>query len=99
MAVQKFLTTLYANNIYIYGTYRLTARDGFPGVKDGYYTPVEQSAANTSVTNPLLISRTKIDQALANGWLTQQEYDETISYIPVPTAEQQALMDEVATME
>lgn len=97
--ILKFRTSTYANNIYLYGVERLTARDGFAGVADGYYTPVEKLAGETTVTNPKLISRAKIDLALANGWITQQEYDETIAFIPVPTEAQLEQMNLVAEME
>lgn len=99
MAIFQFMVSQYAMNIYLYGSYRLVARDGYPGVRDGYYTPVQKFAAETSVTKPLLISRKKIDEALANGWISQVEYDETISYIPVPTEEQLLVMQEVSRLE
>lgn len=74
--VLGFRTSTYALNIYIYGTNRLTARDGFVGVADGYYIPVEQYAANN-------FTRDAIDNALAMTWINQIEYEETIGYIPV----------------
>ena len=67
-------TKTYALAIYQGGTNRLTARDGFVGVASGYYTPVQQYAAAN-------YTQYQIDQAYANGWLTEQEYLETISYI------------------
>lgn len=70
-----FRTSTYAMAIYWWGTNRLTARDGFSGVANGYYTPVQQYAANN-------FTRADIDEAFSNGWLNQQEYDETIAYIP-----------------
>ncbi|MBH0159891.1 hypothetical protein [Fictibacillus sp. 26RED30] len=73
MAVYTFKANSYAMKVYLYGSERLTARDGFAGVPSEYYVPVEQSAAK----NFTLI---ETDKALANGWITQQEYDETISY-------------------
>ena len=75
MTILVFRTSSYALSIYSFGTNRLTARDGFSGVKDGYYTPVEQFAANN-------LSQNVIDNALAMDWITQQEYDETIALIP-----------------
>lgn len=72
--IYPFRTSTYARNIYLYGTNRLTARDGYPGVATGYYVPVEQYAANA-------FSTAQIDNALAQGWINQQEYDETISYV------------------
>lgn len=76
MAVYTFRTSTFARNIYIYGTERLTARDGFNGVPTEYYIPVEQHAAVT-------YTHAQIDNALSKGWINQQEYDETIAYIPV----------------
>lgn len=61
-------------NIYLYGNNRLTARDGYPGVATGYYTPVEQYAAANYTLE-------QIDNALAQGWINQTEYDETIGYM------------------
>lgn len=71
--VLAFRVQTYARAIYVYGTNRLTARDGFPGVAEGYYGPVEQYAATT-------YTQDQLDLALASGWITQQEYDETMSY-------------------
>lgn len=73
MAVLAFRTSTYARQIYLSGGNRLTARDGYPGVPADYYTPVEQYAA----ANFYLY---EIDNALAQGWINQQEYDETIAY-------------------
>jgi hypothetical protein len=74
-----FRVSSYAQGIYIFGNNRLTARDGYSGVADGYYTPVEQYAG---------INYTKlvIDNALTQGWISQQEYDETIAFIPAETS-------------
>jgi len=72
-SILPFRTSTYARAIYVYGTNRLTARDGFPGVAEGYYTPVEQYAAANYTT-------AQIDLALAYGWLTQTEYDETMAF-------------------
>jgi len=71
-----FRTITYAKAVYVYGTNRLTARDGFPGVADGYYTAVEQYAAQT-------YTQAQLELALACGWLTQIEYDQTMSYVVV----------------
>lgn len=71
-----FKTSSYALSIYSFGTQRLTARDGFTGVAAGYYTPVEQFAANN-------LALDVIENALAQGWINQQEYDETIALIAI----------------
>lgn len=70
--VLSFRTSTYARNIYQFGTERLTARDGYNGVATGYYTPVEQYAADNYTT-------AQIDNALVQGWINQTEYDETIA--------------------
>jgi hypothetical protein len=70
-----FRTSNYALGIYMYGTNRLTARDGFTGVSAGYYTPVEQYAANN-------FQRSDIDNAYAMTWINEQEYDATLALIP-----------------
>lgn len=77
MAIYEFRTSTFARNIYHFGVERLTARDGFGGVPAEYYIPVEQwAAANYTLAD--------FDNALAQGWINQQEYDETVYYIPVP---------------
>lgn len=76
LTILPFRTQTYARAIYVYGTNRLTARDGYPGVADGYYTPVQQYAAQT-------YTLAQLDLALASGWITQTEYDETVAFIPV----------------
>jgi hypothetical protein len=75
MPIYAFLTSTYAMNIYLYGTQRLTARDGYSGVREGYYIPVEQYAANKFRLD-------QIQNALNSGWITQQEYEETLVYNP-----------------
>jgi len=76
--VLGFRTSTYALNIYVYGNNRLTARDGFTGVAEGYYTPTEQYAATD-------LGQAVIDNALAMTWINAQEYAETIALIPVVT--------------
>jgi hypothetical protein len=72
MAIYTFRTNTYARNIYLYGTERLTARDGYNGVPAEYYVPVEQKAAE-------LYSNEQIGNALTQGWINQTEYDETMA--------------------
>ena len=62
----------YAKAIYVYNTNRLTTRDGYPGVAVGYYTPVQQYAADTYTMDQL-------DLALASGWITPQEHADTLA--------------------
>lgn len=58
----------------LYGRNRLTKRDGFDGVRAGFYSTIEQSIAR-------LLTESQINTAFANGWLSQQEYDEVMSYV------------------
>lgn len=74
MIVIPALVTSYATAVYLQGTRRLTARDGISGIPASYYIPVEQHAAST-------YSLTDIDYALAQGWINQTEYGETVAYI------------------
>jgi uncharacterized XkdX family phage protein len=55
--------------IYLYGTTSLTV------IPTSYYVPVEQYAATTYTAD-------QINAALTNGWITQQQFDETESYVP-----------------
>jgi len=70
--VLSFRTSTYARNIYVYGVERFTARDGYGGIPTDYYIPVEQYAADNYTT-------AQIDNALAQGWINQTEYDETMA--------------------
>jgi predicted RNA-binding protein associated with RNAse of E/G family len=63
------LVSDYAIDIYIYGSRTLA------NIPTDYYIPVEQYAATTFTADEL-------QTALANGWITQQQYTETESYIP-----------------
>lgn len=74
--VYLFKTSSYAINIYMYGTNRLTARDGYVGLSSmDYYIPVQQYFANRFTMDNL-------NNALAQGWINQQEYNETLIYMP-----------------
>jgi uncharacterized protein (UPF0303 family) len=72
MAAQilSFMVSTYAMEIYIQGTNTLTA------IPSSYYIPVEEYAA-TNYTG------IQIEQAWSNGWITAQQYQETMSYVPV----------------
>jgi len=72
-SILPFRTQTYARAIYVYGTNRLTTRDGFVGVATGYNVPVQQYAVTTYTV-------AQLDLALASGWITQIEYDETMAY-------------------
>lgn len=75
-SILPFRTETYARAIYLYGTNRLTTRDGFPGIADGYYIPVETYSAGK-------YSLTQINLAYSNGWLNETEYNETVVLMPV----------------
>ena len=80
MAILGFRTSTYARNIVTYGTCRLTARDGFVGVAEGYYTPTEQYIANN-------YDKETIDNALVMTWINEIEYNEIIALIPIVSAQ------------
>jgi len=68
MTVYPFRTSSYARAIYLYGT------TTFSLIVQEYVEPVKQYAAVT-------FSLAQIDNALLVGYITQQEYDDTIAYI------------------
>jgi hypothetical protein len=72
--VYSFLVGPYARKIYIDGTQRLTARDGFSGIPAEYVQPVKQYAADK-------FTRGQIDDALAKSYIDKQEYDDTIALL------------------
>ena len=69
MAVNGLLVKAYTVNIYRYGNRT------FSSIPAEYHEPVKQYAA----TN---LSLQEIDNALAQGYITQQEYGETVTLIP-----------------
>jgi hypothetical protein len=71
LLILPFMVSSYADAVYKYGTFRLTERDGYPGVVATYREPVKQYAAEN-------YTEVQIDNALSKGWITQQEYDETM---------------------
>lgn len=72
MGVYPFRTRTLAAAIYLDGTQRFTARDGFSGVPADYVIPVETYAAATYTTGA-------IQNALGQGWINQEEYDATVA--------------------
>lgn len=72
MPIYSFLTSSYARDIYLYGNRRFTDRDGKTGIPLAYHQPVKQYAADTYYID-------QIENALAQTWLLQQEYDDTIA--------------------
>jgi hypothetical protein len=67
MAIYSFRTSAYARDIYLYGNRR------FSDIPTEYHEPVKQYAAQN-------FTQEQIDYALAQSWITQQEYDETMAY-------------------
>jgi ribulose bisphosphate carboxylase small subunit len=61
------LVKAYAQAIYLDGTKK------FSEIRPEYAEPVKQHAA-------LNYYQEQIDNALAQGWITQQEYDDTMAY-------------------
>lgn len=77
MAIYTFLTSSYAMGVYRFGNKSLHAGATVPMIPVEYYIPIETFAANTWD----MLSH---NNALANGWINQLEYDETIALIPLP---------------
>lgn len=69
-----WLTSSYAMAIYLYGTRRFTARDGYSGIPTSYHEPVKLYAA----TN---YSMSQINNALMDGYINETEYNETLAYM------------------
>lgn len=69
MPIYASLTALYAKAIYIDGT------KTFPQIREEYVPYVKQYAADTYTVE-------QIDNALASGYISQQEYDDTIALKP-----------------
>lgn len=91
MAVYSFRTGTYARAIYIYGTQRFTARDGYAGIPLEYHEPVKQYAATNYY-------KSEMETALANAWITQQEYDETMAYMTADSPNQQLITGNTETI-
>lgn len=67
MAVKSYLVSRYAYNIYVYGTTR------FESVTLEYHEPVKQFAAANFYPY-------EIQNALTQGWINQEQYDQTMAY-------------------
>ncbi|WP_010502834.1 hypothetical protein [Paenibacillus elgii] len=68
MANLPFLVSTYSRNINIFGKERFTPRDGCKGIPESYHSDVAGYAARNYYIDDL-------DKALAQGWISQQEYD------------------------
>jgi hypothetical protein len=66
MPVYAWKTSTDARNIYLYGTRT------FADVAAAYVIPIKTYAAENFTT-------VQIDHALAEAWITQQEYDDTMA--------------------
>lgn len=83
--IYNFRVSTYAKAVYVYGTNRLTARDGYNGIATDYVEPVKEYAATGLVNGtPYPVGATGFtdDQllfALASGWITQDEFDATMA--------------------
>ncbi|MBU3098393.1 MULTISPECIES: DUF4073 domain-containing protein [Clostridium] len=88
VTILPFRVVPYVRAIYANDTNRLTTRDGYPGVAAGYYEAVKIYAATGLVNGAPYIktfagyTKEQIALALASGWLTQQEHDETVNQMP-----------------
>lgn len=69
MPIYQSLVVAYAKAIYLDGTKR------FADIRADYVSYVKQYAADN-------YTLAQIDNALAQGWITQQEYDDTIALRP-----------------
>jgi hypothetical protein len=67
MAILSFRTSTYARNIYIFGT------TSFDSIPFEYHEPVKQHAAAT-------YSEAEIQTAFENLWISQLEYEQTMTY-------------------
>ena len=67
MVLYESLKVAYAKAIYIDGT------KTFPEIKPEYVEPVKQLAATKYTVE-------QIEAALASGYITQEEYEETLAY-------------------
>lgn len=77
--ILQFRVNTYARNVYLYGNTKLT---DIPTSPDNYRTATMQTAANEASKGTAgVIQKADIYTALENGWITQQEYDDTIALI------------------
>lgn len=73
MAFFAFLVGRYAQQIYLNGTQRFTAIEGFSGISADYHEPVKAYAAQNYY-------KSELDQAHAKSWITPEEYEATLAY-------------------
>jgi len=74
MAVNALLVRAYAINIYRYGNRT------FDSIPVDYHVPVKQYAGEN-------FALWEIDRALEKKYITEQEYNETLAYVPKESTE------------
>jgi hypothetical protein len=68
MPIYTWRVSTYARDIYLYGNRTLN------DVPADYVEPIKTYAAQS-------FTQAQIDNALANAWITQQEYADTLAYM------------------
>lgn len=81
MPIYSFMVGSYAREIYLYGNRT------FATINQSYVDPVKIYAATgyfngQPTTNFTGFEISQVDNALAQGWISQQEYDDTIALRP-----------------
>ena len=72
MPIYSFKVGGYSRQIYLSGTQRFTERDGYTGIPEEYHAPCKAYAAKN-------FTLYETDATLANTWINQQEYDDTVA--------------------
>ena len=67
MPIYSWMVSIYARDIYLFGNRT------FGQIPEQYVEPVKQYAAET-------FRQDQIDNALEKGWISEQEYDDTMAY-------------------
>ena len=67
MPIYPWRVSAYARDIYLFGNRT------FADIPEQYVEPVKQYAAET-------FRQDQIDNALEKGWISEQEYDDTMAY-------------------
>jgi hypothetical protein len=72
MPIYSWMVSTYARDIYIFGN------RNFSQIPEAYVEPVKKYAAAS-------YRQDQIENALTQGWITQQEFDDTMAYIQTST--------------
>ncbi|KKX54203.1 hypothetical protein X546_17805 [Brevibacillus borstelensis cifa_chp40] len=67
MPIYSWMVSTYARDIYLFGNRT------FAQIPEPYVEPVKEYAAET-------YRQDQLDNALEKGWITQEEYDDTMAY-------------------